>query len=150
SEAELTFDGWYDIEANYDYLYTEVSTDGGANWSAIDGTVDGQPIPRDGSDKPALHGTLDGYTKFAFDLDAYAGQKIDLRFRYQTNGGVAQKGFTADAISVTADGEAVFTDNAETADDAWKSNGFTRVGASFTKDYEQYYIAETRQYISYD
>ncbi|GAA0651235.1 immune inhibitor A [Streptomyces thermocarboxydovorans] len=150
SKAELTFDGWYDIEANYDYLYTEVSTDGGANWTAIDGTVDGQPIPRDGSDKPALHGTLDGYKKFAFSLDAYAGQKIDLRFRYQTDGGVAQKGFTADAISVTADGEAVFTDNAETADDAWKPNGFTRVGASFTKDYEQYYIAENRQYVSYD
>ncbi|GAA1414026.1 immune inhibitor A [Streptomyces thermospinosisporus] len=150
SKAELTFDGWYDIEANYDYLYTEVSTDGGANWTAIDGTVDGRPIPRDGSDKPALHGTLDGYKKFAFSLDAYVGQKIDLRFRYQTDGGVAQKGFTADAISVTADGEAVFTDNAETADDAWKANGFTRVGASFTKDYEQYYIAENRQYVSYD
>ncbi|MEU3937379.1 hypothetical protein AB0E85_35915, partial [Streptomyces sp. NPDC029044] len=25
-----TLDGWYDIEANYDFLYTEVSTDGGA------------------------------------------------------------------------------------------------------------------------
>ncbi len=66
SSAELTFDGWYDIEANYDYLYTEVSTDGGANWTAIDGTVDGGQIPRDGSDKPALHGTIDGYKKFAY------------------------------------------------------------------------------------
>ncbi|GLW45308.1 protease [Streptomyces sp. NBRC 14336] len=150
SKAELTFDGWYDIEANYDYLYTEVSTDGGANWTAIDGTVDGQPIPRDGSDKPALHGTLDGYKKFAFDLDAYAGQKVDLRFRYQTDGGVAQKGFAADAISVTADGAALFTDNAETADAAWKATGFSRIGASFTKDYAQYYIAENRQYVSYD
>ncbi len=150
SKAELTFDGWYDIEANYDYLYTEVSTDGGANWTAIDGTVDGQPVPRDGSDKPALHGTLDGYKKFAFNLDAYAGQKIDLRFRYQTDGGVAQKGFAADAISVTADGAAVFTDNAETADAAWKATGFSRIGASFTKDYAQYYIAENRQYVSYD
>ncbi|AZM61988.1 MULTISPECIES: immune inhibitor A domain-containing protein [unclassified Streptomyces] len=150
SSAELTFDGWYDIEANYDYLYTEVSTDGGANWTAIDGTVDGQQIPRDGSDKPALHGTLDGYQKFAFGLDAYAGQKIDLRFRYQTDGGVAQKGFTADAITVTADGTTVFSDNAETADDAWTAKGFTRQGASFTKDYAQYYIAENRQYVSYD
>ncbi|MGW7300698.1 immune inhibitor A domain-containing protein [Streptomyces sp. NPDC054829] len=150
SKAELTFDGWYDIEANYDYLYTEVSTDGGANWTAIDGTVDGQPIPRDGSDKPALHGTLDGYKKFAFSLDAYAGQKVDLRFRYQTDGGVAQKGFAADAISVTADGAALFTDNAETADAAWKATGFSRIGASFTKDYAQYYIAENRQYVSYD
>ncbi|MFF1278085.1 immune inhibitor A domain-containing protein [Streptomyces marokkonensis] len=150
SSAELTFDGWYDIEANYDYLYTEVSTDGGANWTALDGTVDGRPVPRDGSDKPALHGTLDGYKKLAYSLDAYAGQKVDLRFRYQTDGGVAQKGFTADAITVTADGAPVFSDNAETADDAWKATGFSRIGASFTKDYAQYYIAENRQYVSYD
>ncbi|MFI1421708.1 immune inhibitor A domain-containing protein [Streptomyces sp. NPDC020731] len=150
SSAELAFDGWYDIEANYDYLYTEVSTDGGANWTAIDGTVDGQPIPRDGSDKPALHGTLDGYKKFAYSLDAYAGQKVDLRFRYQSDGGVALKGFTADAITVTADGAPVFSDNAESADAAWTATGFSRVGASFTKDYAQYYIAENRQYVSYD
>ncbi|MEU3886348.1 immune inhibitor A domain-containing protein [Streptomyces sp. NPDC029041] len=150
SKAQLTFDGWYDIEANYDYLYTEVSTDGGANWTALDGTVDGQPIPRDGSDKPVLTGTVDGYKKLAFPLDAYAGKKVDLRFRYQTDGGVAQKGFAADSITVTADGAPVFTDNAESADAAWKATGFSRIGASFTKDYAQYYIAENRQYVSYD
>ncbi|MEU6682643.1 immune inhibitor A domain-containing protein [Streptomyces sp. NPDC046832] len=150
SKAQLTLDGWYDIEANYDYLYTEVSTDGGANWTALDGTVDGQPIPRDGSDKPVLTGTVDGYKKLAFPLDAYAGKKIDLRFRYQTDGGVAQKGFAADSITVTADGTPVFSDNAESADAAWKANGFSRIGASFTKDYAQYYIAENRQYVSYD
>ncbi|GAA2762799.1 immune inhibitor A [Streptomyces paradoxus] len=150
SKAQLGLDGWYEIEANYDYLYTEVSTDGGANWTALDGTVDGQPIPRDGSDKPALTGTIDGYKKLAFSLDAYAGKKIDLRFRYQTDGGVAQKGFAADAITVTADGAPVFSDNAESADAAWKATGFSRIGASFTKDYAQYYIAENRQYVSYD
>ncbi|MFD8004619.1 immune inhibitor A domain-containing protein [Streptomyces mirabilis] len=150
SSAALTLDGWYDIEADYDYLYTEVSTDGGANWTAIDGTVDGQPIPRDGSGKPALTGTVDAYKKLSFPLDAYAGQKIGLRFRYQSDGGVALKGFAADEISVTADGSALFSDNAETADAAWTAAGFSRVGASFTDDYPQYYIAENRQYISYD
>ncbi|MEU0172910.1 immune inhibitor A domain-containing protein [Streptomyces massasporeus] len=150
SKAQLTLDGWYDIEANYDFLYTEVSTDGGANWTAVDGTVDGQPIQRDASDKPVLTGTVDGYKKLAFPLDAYAGKKIELRFRYQTDGGVAQKGFAADAITVTADGAPVFSDNAETADEAWKATGFSRIGASFTKDYAQYYIAENRQYVSYD
>ncbi|MEU7717164.1 immune inhibitor A domain-containing protein [Streptomyces tibetensis] len=150
SKAQLTLDGWYEIEANYDYLYTEVSTDGGANWTALDGTVDGKPIPRDGSDKPVLTGTVDGYKKLAFPLDAYAGKKIDLRFRYQTDGGLAMKGFTADSIALTADGAPVFTDNAESADDAWKATGFSRIGASFTKDYAQYYIAENRQYVSYD
>ncbi|MFF9043500.1 immune inhibitor A domain-containing protein [Streptomyces parvulus] len=150
SSAALTLDGWYDIEADYDFLYAEASTDGGANWTALDGTFDGQPIPRDGSDKPALSGTVDAYGKLAYPLDAYAGKKIDLRFRYQTDGGVAQKGFAADAITVTADGQALFTDNAETADAAWTAKGFSRVGASFTKDYAQYYIAENRQYVSFD
>ncbi|MFF1747774.1 immune inhibitor A domain-containing protein [Streptomyces mirabilis] len=150
SSAALTLDGWYDIEADFDYLYTEVSTDGGANWTALDGTVDGQPIPRDGSGKPALTGTVDAYKKLSFPLDAYAGQKIDLRFRYQSDGGVALKGFAADEISVTADGSALFSDNAETADAAWTAAGFSRVGASFTDDYPQYYIAENRQYVSYD
>ncbi|GHF25779.1 protease [Streptomyces griseoluteus] len=149
SNATLGLDGWYDIEAGYDYLYAEVSTDG-ANWTALDGTVDGQPIPHDGSDKPALTGTVDGYKKLSYSLDAYAGQKIQLRFRYQTDGGVALKGFAADEITVTADGAPLFSDNAETADAAWAAAGFSRIGASFTKDYAQYYLAENRQYVSYD
>ena len=150
SAAALTLDGWYDIEAEFDYLYTEVSTDGGANWTAIDGTVDGAALPKDASGKPALTGTVDGHKKLVFPLDAYAGKKFDLRFRYQTDGGVAQKGFAADEITVTADGATVFSDNAETADAAWKTKGFSRIGASISGEYAQYYIAENRQYVSYD
>ncbi|MFI8346722.1 immune inhibitor A domain-containing protein [Streptomyces sp. NPDC085596] len=149
SSATLGLDGWYDIESGYDYLYAEASTDG-ANWTALDGTVDGAPIPRDGSDKPALTGTADGYKKLSYSLDAYAGKKIQLRFRYQTDGGVALKGFAADEITVTADGTPLFSDNAEAADASWAATGFSRIGASFTKDYAQYYLAENRQYVSYD
>ncbi|WP_327729489.1 immune inhibitor A [Streptomyces sp. NBC_00487] len=150
ASAALTLDGWYDIEAEYDYLYTEVSTDGGANWTPIDGTVDGAAIPRDASDKPALTGSSAAYKKLSYSLDAYAGQKFDLRFRYQTDGGVAPKGFAADSIAVTADGSVLFSDNAESADAAWTTKGFSRIGASITDDYAQYYIAENRQYVSYD
>jgi immune inhibitor A len=150
SSAALTLDGWYDIEAEYDYLYTEVSTDGGAKWTAIDGTVDGAALPKDASGKPALTGSVDAYKKLVFPLDAYAGKKIDLRFRYATDGGVAQKGFAADEITLTADGAARFSDNAEAADAAWTATGFSRIGASITDDYAQYYIAENRQYVSYD
>ncbi|WP_030603875.1 immune inhibitor A domain-containing protein [Streptomyces fulvoviolaceus] len=150
SAASLTLDGWWDIEQDYDYLYTEVSTDG-SNWTPIDGTLaDGAAIPRDGSDKPALTGTVDAYQKLTYSLDAYAGQNIQLRFRYQTDGGVAQKGFAADEITVTADGATLFSDDAESADAAWTADGFSRIGASITDDYAQYYIAENRQYVSYD
>ncbi|MFF1725151.1 immune inhibitor A domain-containing protein [Streptomyces sviceus] len=150
SSAALTLDGWWDIEKDFDYLYTEVSTDG-SNWTPVDGKLaDGTAIPRDGSNKPALTGSVDAYQKLTFPLDAYAGQKIQLRFRYQSDGGVALKGFAADEITVTADGATLFSDNAETADAAWTANGFSRIGASITDDYAQYYLAENRQYVSYD
>ncbi|NEA61655.1 immune inhibitor A domain-containing protein [Streptomyces sp. SID12488] len=150
SSATLTLDGWYDIEADYDFLYTEVSTNGGATYTPLDGTVDGAAIPRDGSGNPALTGTVDAYKKLSYSLNAYAGKKFDLRFRYTSDGGVSQKGFAADEITVTADGATVFADNAESADAAWTTKGFSRIGAGITDDYPQYYIAENRQYVSYD
>ncbi|MFJ9887728.1 immune inhibitor A domain-containing protein [Streptomyces sp. NPDC091287] len=150
SKATLDLSGWYDIEADYDYLYTEVSDNGGANWTALDGTADGKAIPRDASDKPALTDVSGAYKKLSFSLDAYAGKKVDLRFRYQTDGGAGGKGFAADAITVTADGAALFSDNAEGDDNGWTAKGFSRIGESFTQDYPQYYIAENRQYVSYD
>ncbi|MBY8844028.1 immune inhibitor A domain-containing protein [Streptomyces sp. SP2-10] len=150
TSASLDLDGWWATEDGYDYVYTEVSTDGGANWTALDGTADGQALPHDASGKPALSGFSQTHKKLSFPLDAYAGKKIDLRFRYATDGGVAENGFTADQITVSADGAPVFSDNAETADAGWTAAGFSRIGASFTKDYKQYYIAENRQYVSYD
>ncbi|MEV0319131.1 immune inhibitor A domain-containing protein [Streptomyces sp. NPDC050658] len=150
TKAELTLDGWWDIEANYDWLYTEVSTDGGANYTPVDGTADGKAIPRDAGDKPALTGPSGAYKKLVFPLDAYAGNKIDIRFRYATDGGAGGKGFAADNLAVTADGAKVFEDGAEGDDNGWTAKGFSRIGESFTKDYDQYYLAENRQYVSYD
>ncbi|MEU0369894.1 immune inhibitor A domain-containing protein [Streptomyces sp. NPDC006283] len=150
AKASLELDGWWDIEADYDYLYTEVSTDGGANWTPVDGTADGKAITRDASDKPALTGPSGGHKKLVYSLDAYAGKKVDVRFRYQTDGGVAGKGFAADAITIKADGAPVFSDNAEGEVEGWTAKGFNRIGESFTLEYEQYYIAENRQYVSYD
>jgi immune inhibitor A len=150
TSASLTLKGWWDIEENYDYLYTEASADGGATWTALDGTANGKSLPRDGGDAPALTGTSGAYEDLVFPLDAYAGKQIQLRFRYLTDGGVSQKGFTADQISVNADGTALFTDGAEDGDNGWTAKGFTRVGASFTDDYPEFYVAEYRGYVSYD
>lgn len=59
-------------------------------------------------------------------------------------------GFTADNLTVKADGQALFTDNAEGDDNGWTARGFSRVGASVTGDFPQFYLAENRQYVSYD
>ncbi|MEN8650155.1 immune inhibitor A domain-containing protein [Streptomyces sp. 21So2-11] len=150
ANASLGLQGWWDIEANYDWLYAEASTDAGKTWNALDGTADGKALERDAADKPGLTGTGGAYKKLALPLDAYAGKKVDVRFRYQTDGGAGGKGFAADAITVTADGKPLFTDGAEGDDNGWTAKGFSRIGESFTKDYEQYYLAENRQYVSYD
>jgi immune inhibitor A len=151
SKASLDLRGWWDIEENYDFQYTEVSENGGESWKPIDGTADGKPIPRDGSDQPGLTGVSKSYADLSYPLDDFAGKKIDIRFRYLTDGGVAQKGFAADSISITADGKALFEDDAEGDDDnGWATKGFSRIGESFTKPYEQYYIAENRNHVSYD
>ncbi|MFE7183143.1 immune inhibitor A domain-containing protein [Streptomyces erythrochromogenes] len=150
TSAALSLKGWWDIEADYDYLYTEVSTDGGANWTALAGTADGTAIPVDAAGSPSLTGVSGAWKNLNFSLDAYAGKKVDLRFRYQTDGGAGGKGFTADALTLTADGSALFTDGAENGDNGWTGKGFSRIGANFTKEYAQYYLAENRRYVSYD
>ncbi|WP_340561223.1 immune inhibitor A domain-containing protein [Streptomyces sp. GSL17-111] len=149
-DAALSLKGWWEIEAGYDYLYTQVSTDGGTTWNALDGTVNGEPIGRDGSDTPALDGESGGYVDLVYNLDDYVGQEFDLRFFYRTDGGVAEMGFAADEISLVVDGELVLEDGAEDGDAGWTAKGFTRIGESFTKSYPQYYIAESRQYTGYD
>lgn len=148
--AALSLKGWWDIEAEYDFLYTEVSTDGGATWTALAGTADGVAIPVDASNSPSLTGVSGAWKNLNYSLNAYAGKKVDLRFRYQTDGGAGGKGFTGDALSITADGATLFTDGAENGDNGWTGKGFSRVGAGFTKEYAQYYLAENRRYVSYD
>ncbi|ARQ70440.1 protease [Streptomyces marincola] len=150
STASLDLTGWWSIEQDYDFLYAEASADGGATWVPLEGTADGEELPRDGADRPALTGESGGDVALSFPLDAYAGQSVDIRFRYQTDGSVSGTGFTADAITVTADGEQVFADNAEEGEGDWAVDGFRIVGASVTGEYPQYYIVENRQYVGYD
>ncbi|MDT0267875.1 immune inhibitor A [Streptomyces sp. DSM 44915] len=148
STASLDLTGWWSIEEGYDNLYIEAST--GSGWTPLDGTVDGEPLPRDSADRPVITGVSDGHRAVSVPLDAYAGGSVDVRFRYQTDGALAETGFTADEITITADGEVVFSDNAEDGEGDWQVNGFSVVGASITDDYPQYYIVESRQYVGYD
>jgi bacillopeptidase F (M6 metalloprotease family) len=113
STAALTLKARYEIEAGFDYLYVQASTDGGTTWTSLDGTAGGEPFVRTASDQPAISGSSDGeWVDVNVPLDAYAGQAIELRFLYDTDGGVAPDGFFADEVSVVADEAPVFTSGA--------------------------------------
>ena len=76
-----------------------------------------------------------------------AGQ---LRFLYRTDGGVALDGFFADDITVTADGTAVVDDGAESGDEGWTLDGFRATTGTEAGDYDNYYLAAYRSYVSFD
>jgi immune inhibitor A len=149
SAAEMSLQARYSIEEGFDYLYVEASTDG-TTWTALDGTVDGEAFGDDGSGRPAIDGTTNGeWVDMVVPLTAYAGQEVQVRFHYRTDGGVSEGGFFADEITVTKDGTEIFSDGAE-ADGGWALEGFSVVGASVTEMFDHYYIAGHRSYVSYD
>nr|MDT0660085.1 immune inhibitor A [Micromonospora sp. DSM 115978] len=151
TSASLSMQGRFDIEEGYDYLYFEASLDGGTTWTALPATVNGEPIGDDGSGRPALDGSSGGeWADIEVPMDSAAGGEVPFRFRYVTDGGVSDGGFFGDAITVTADGETVLTDGAESDGAGWDLDGWTVVEESYTDLFDNFYIAGHRSYVSYD
>lgn len=124
----------YDIEADYDFLYSQVSTDGGTTWRDVASPLTGKNMT---------------WSTKSVDLSAYKGQKIKFRFLYQTDGGVNEAGAFLDDIVTTVDGVAS-TEGAETATSAWTAKGFTRINGTVSKQVPQFYLAEYRRHEGYD
>lgn len=127
---------WYNryaLEAGYDYTFVEVSVDGG-----------------DFTKVKTYNGSQTGWVQDSLDLTPYAGHSVTVRFRTQNDGGVNLLGYFVDAVSLTVDGTTT-TEGFESATSDWTAaNGYTRVGATVTKTFQNYFMVENRQYVSYD
>jgi len=152
----LSFQARYHIEACWDYAYVEVSTDGGATFNSIPtsaSTADNENGQNFGNGITGTSGSPKVCDTFftpvwvpvTADLSAYAGQTIQLRFRYWTDGAVVGQGFGVDDIAIT--GQA--TDDAET-DPGWSYAGFSRTTGTTTVPFFNAYFAEFRTYQGYD
>ena len=157
ASVKLRFQANYNIEdcgaAACDYAYVEVGTETSAGlvFTPIAGTITN---PSEGN---GIDGASDGWVPAEFDLSAYAGQTIGLRFRYATNAGnqgenkVTAAGLFMDDIAITADGAPVFADDAE-SDKGWTVviGAFSRVGAEALYSLPHAYLASYRANLSYD
>ncbi len=134
----------YDIEAEWDYAFLEASSDG-TTWS---------PVLTNRSDLPGHTGhDLSGFNTSGTGITgSTAGAWVDLtatlpsgttsvRFRYQTDGAVAEPGFQVDAVTVGG---------APIADTAWTLNGFVSTTGSEDRLFFNAYVLENRQYDGYD
>ncbi|KAB1913539.1 immune inhibitor A domain-containing protein [Micromonospora sp. AMSO31t] len=153
TSASLSMKGRFNIETGYDYLFFEASLDGGKTWNALNGTVNGKPIPpvSNTDPTPGLTGSSAGtWVDINIPMDAAAGKVAQFRFHYLTDGGVSSGGFFGDAITVTADGQTLLSDGAETGAGDWALAGWSITGESYTRLFDNYYIAGNRSYVSYD
>ncbi|MFV2101953.1 immune inhibitor A domain-containing protein [Micromonospora sp. LOL_024] len=152
SSATLSLKGRYSIEEDYDFLFFETSVDGGRTWTSQSGSVGGRPLREISPGRFALDGSSDDkWVDIEIPLDSAAGHDVAFRLRYHTDGGVSEGGFSADAVTLTVDGETVFADGAESGAADWAlAGGFEVVEESYTRSFANYYIAGTRQHISYD
>ena len=147
----------YQIETNWDYAYVSISTDNGANWTNLAGTwpggAGGAQIALTTNSNPngqnfgnGITGTSNGAWRLAtFNVAPYAGQTVLLRIRYWTDLYVNHKGIMADEITLGG-----FYDGAEADTSAWTFQGFKVTKGIENSNAPHYYIAEFRQYRTYD
>ena len=169
---DLRFWSWNDyvIEEFWDYGFIEASTDGGTTWSQLevhaeDGTVvstdedpNGNLDAYFGGLENGLTGDSGGYQHQYVDLTPYAGQTIQVRLRYATDGAFTERGWFADDFSLTNGGETVWSDDVEsgladwtaTVDTFTDTSGAGWIITNGTFVYPQYYMAEWRNLDGFD
>ncbi len=94
----------------YDGGILEISTDGGQTWTQLEDELLTNPYDgpiASGSQNPlaganAWCGKPRSWSKTIVDLDAYAGQNAQFRFRLGTNNAVSYEGWYVDDVAVTA------------------------------------------------
>lgn len=146
--AELTFKAWYDIEKGYDYAYVQASTDG-KTWTNLEGNITNNDDPEGAGANAGngIDGQSNSWVDATFNLDAFAGKNVQLRYLYVTDAGFTAPGLYVDDIKVTADGSTVFSDGAE-GDAKFGLNGFS---VSDGKKYdENYYLLQWRSHNKVD
>jgi hypothetical protein len=115
---------WYFIELNYDYMYVEASTDGGQTWEILITPAGTGEDPLDSSYGWGYTGASDGWIEQSLDLSRFAGQKIQLRFEYVTDGAANGEGFWLDDVSIP---EIYYATDFESDDGGWNPDGWARV-----------------------
>ncbi|HEX9505969.1 MAG TPA: hypothetical protein VGA62_08180, partial [Acidimicrobiia bacterium] len=125
-DPKLAFWTWYGIEADYDYAYVEVSTDGGSHWTPLRTEASSTTDPNGQNLGNGITGsssgeTATGWKHLTADLAPYAGKEVQLRFEYVTDGNLNFGGFAVDDLEITG----LPLDEAET-DNGWTTSGFIR------------------------
>ncbi|TDT61006.1 immune inhibitor A domain-containing protein [Fonticella tunisiensis] len=149
ASATLKFKTWYDIEEGWDFASVQAREVGTNEWTYIQGnitTTEGV----EGRDVVVPHGITgasNGWVDGIFDLSAFAGKNIELKFEYATDSYSFGAGFYVDDIQVVSEGSVVLSDDAEEAP-KFTFNGFEK--STGTVYAPHYYLVEWRNHHGVD
>jgi len=121
STARIDYEVWFEIEEDWDYVYVEVSVDGGENWMIIESPATSLENPFGNGFGPGYTGHSGGWLKESIDLSPFAGGDVWVRFQYVTDDAINASGACFRDLSSSIDGAAP----AIAADDPdWEAQGF--------------------------
>lgn len=123
----LSYQTWYDIEEDWDYVYLLTSTNGGDDWDFVQtpSGTDTNPTGNSyGWGYTGLSGGEGEWIQESVDLSDFAGQQVLVRFEYITDAAVNGEGLLVDDIAVNA---IDYFEDFETGDGGWAAEGFARV-----------------------
>lgn len=120
----LEYQTWYDLEEDYDYVFVEISADGGKTWKILTTPSGTDEDPSGNSYGWGYNAQSNGWIKESVDLSDYAGQKVQVRFEYVTDAAVNGEGLMLDDIAIP---EIEYFTDFETDDGGWQAAGFARV-----------------------
>jgi hypothetical protein len=119
----LSYQTWYNIEENWDYIYLEVSTDG-AGWEIVQTPSGTDYDPTGNAYGWGYTGSTGEWIQEEVDLSKYAGKKVQIRFQYITDAAKNLNGFLLDDVSVDAIN---YRSDFEAGDGGWVASGFVRI-----------------------
>ena len=121
--VEMTYQTWYDLENDYDYVFVSASTDG-MDWQLLNSTTCTFDNPSGNSYGCGLNGQSNSWQEEQVDLSKFAGQEVTVRFDYVTDAAVNGLGMVIDDVRI--DALDYFTDF-ESDDGGWEGEGFVRI-----------------------
>ena len=178
STVTLKIKHLYEIEWDFDYAFVLVSADGGETWTSLpsqNNTTTPAPVNPNANQCQATYGNgftgpSDGdplndaekranadysgavFVEDTFDLSAYAGENIILRFSYSTDPGLAKRGWFVDDIEIKAGDTVVYASDFEASDERTRifPTGWVRVSSAEGSPADHAFYLELRDRISND
>jgi PKD repeat protein len=102
--AKISFYAKWNIEADYDYVQFQVSTDGGSTWIGQCGNYTNAGTSANGSvqpnNQPVYDGIMTNWVLEEINLSDYLGQVIKVRFQLRSDNGTRKDGFYFDDFSI--------------------------------------------------